>query len=360
MARTSSSSSCRRDRHWRTPAPLVDGVRNAIGFFDVSAVNAAVFAGILEFSHWYIGTSDETESVEAPGLDALSMTATQLLYLQFAALFRRTALFVPPLAAVLVHKAASLSVRERRRVTTCISALLALLLLLALAFPVAIIAAYRDTNEYTRRIEAHEPQTMMAFNSYYCSARGTLWCANPDERELATLVKRFNGASEHTDRSEAILRVFRSCQHLLIANRGGLSTRQAQFLATVNTSDAVDAWCGRAIAQHALEGASHTTLLDGIDGAAPVSINLAKLEHFASVWSAQLMLDALVLALVALLVLVLVYSWLGIPDTYELLEPAALQYALADDPHADESHALAAPVSASGALESKGLGAKAK
>lgn len=110
-----------------------------------------------------------------------------------------------------------------------------------------------------------------------------------------------------------MLNVFLGCQHALIAHKGALSPVQAAFLKSSNTSEEVDAWCGRFILWTILQ------LEDGNDlhSVTPTSVNDAKFDLFVVAWQSCFALDVALLGFTSLLVLTLCWYWMQMPAAHK-------------------------------------------
>lgn len=344
-----------RTARWCAITPLESGLEGQTWVI-IAAVHVTAFAAIMELLAIVIGSEDETEALDAPGLAATPHTRTQLLYFTFSTLFVHCTTLLPLLVILLLRKVAPAVSRvfnrdnsnARRHMFRLVDAIVLVLTAFALAFPAVWVAADRDSTQYFARIEARDSEVLATFNDYYCRARSTQLCANEDPSHLATLAALFGGGggsnstatvtanvNSGADHTPNMTNVFRVCQYLLVSSEGGLSRRQAAFLKSSNTSDAADVWCGRSIAESVLGGGELLSSIPIDDGAStdtPSSINGAKFEHFVGAWKSRLSTELEFLSLIALLVLVLSWTWLKIPVAFKRFAPTAqeeIKYALA-------------------------------
>lgn len=151
---------------------------------------------------------------------------------------------------------------------------------------------------------------------------GQLCASTSEGRNLTELTQVFNGgsylvatttSSASLSGGEAMVNVFLGCQHVLITNQGGLSATQQDFFKGVNTSDAVDSWCGSYLLSQVYSDDSESSL---VPEANPVSINTHALDLFVASWSSQIGFDEFILGgILSVWILAMVVSWMKIPFT---------------------------------------------
>lgn len=298
--------------------PWAEDVDQSVGFFTIFAVNAVFFVAIRDLALLLFSQITDEENISSPAYAAIPTTSSQELYTQFVNLYGRLAVLVPLVCIFLVRK---VLLTSHWKVSRLVDALLAVLLILAIAFPVVWIIVRHSTVQYLNKIEARDPEVTAAFNAFYCNARTTEMCVYEDlsrnQSHLARLVQVFNATGNNgsmTSMPTAILNIFLGCQHALIAHKGALSPVQAAFLKSSNSSEEVDTWCGRFILRTILR------LEDGNDLGVihtPANVNDAKFDLFVAAWQSSFALDVVLLGFTSLLVLALCWYWMQMPAAHK-------------------------------------------
>jgi hypothetical protein len=275
-------------------------------------VNICALNLLICSTSWFIATitpRGEEYDVHASGFAAFHVPRIQWVYVYVSTVFGVLAVVFPIVAVYIV-----ICKWSNRTFARVANAIVFVLFILAVAFPVLWTLAQISSSAYIQKIESRDADVNATFSEYYCNARGAVLCGNTDQSQIQNLVKVFRGGPDdgNSSNNEAMTNVFLGCQHLFIENDGGVSSLQRDFLRGCNTSDVVDQWCGDFILAQ-VEGSGWRSD-NNASLSAPPSINGSKFVNFSNAWRDRLIFDVILLSIVCVLTFVLQWSWIYLQD----------------------------------------------